>query len=537
MLASSPSFERTALGRVTFGATSQDEAYAQQIGWDAWVEEQLAAPAGDDPDLAAFLSTQTLAISYAAAPDNSTATYGATNEPARPFDYLNASTTSLWTLQQQSGNSVAPAEVTRVRQELAAATWIRNTHSKYQLREFMTDFWHNHFNIGKAAHEYATVCLPVYDQQVIRPNVFGNFRQLLQAVATSTSMQGYLDNWLSRAATPNENYSREVLELHTLGGAYLGIVDSTPPSVLSGANMVTTGFTDADVTQASRALSGWTLCNGQFVGDGKILPITGEFAYNPAQHNTKAGTVMGVDLTGMTKDMAQGNAVLDIAAYHPATAAFIVGKLCRRIYGDTPPQTALSRGISAWMQNQSAPDQIKQVLRALLNDPNFPDIGRGDRVKLRRPYEHLIALFRSTGMVVNATTDMTSAFDPVTDFLFAWTPPNGRPDYNAYWLTTGAIMTAWNNSMTWPNRAQIKTTLIDQTPVGSLSSATTVVEYWVGRMVGFALSTSGMTSLVNDQAGTLGVPAAVRGNNRTTIENALKRLVGLISQTPEFLYR
>ena len=90
----------------------------------------------------------------------------------------------------------------RIRQELAAATWIRNVHSRYQLREFMTDFWHNHFNIGKVENELATSLLPVYDRVAIRPNVFGNFRTMLEANATSTSMLVYLDNWVSTICRP-----------------------------------------------------------------------------------------------------------------------------------------------------------------------------------------------------------------------------------------------------------------------------------------------------------------------------------------------
>ncbi len=536
MLPSQQSFERRALNRVTFGARDLDEKYVQMIGWPAWVNEQLAAPPGDDPELAAFLATQTMHIEYAAAADTSNGNWPAVKEE-RPLVALGFSTADLWSLYAGQSTAVPSTEIFRVRQELAAATWIRNAHSKYQLREFMADFWHNHFNIGKGARETATVELPIYDRDVIRPNVFGNFRDFLHAVARSTSMQIYLDNWLSRATTPNENYSREVLELHTLGAdVYLGIVNSDAPSVQAGPYLVTAGFTDADITQASRALSGWTVANGQYVSAGKVLPMTGEFAYDAAMHNTQAGMFMGMDLSKLTNAMAQGNRVLDIAAYHPATAKFICKKLCTRIFGEGYPQNAYIRAYNAWMNNQDMPNQIAQVLRAILVDSN--EIGVLPATKLRRPYEHLIALFRATDMVVNAGTTMTSAFDPVTDFLFAWTPPNGRPDDNAYWLTTGALLTVWNNAMTWPANSAIKTTLSAQTPSSAKVTVAAMVEYWVGRMIGFALPTTSTAALTTD-SGIAALPLQARTSttNATTLENAYRRLVGLIAQAPEFMYR
>jgi uncharacterized protein (DUF1800 family) len=284
-------------------------------------------------------------------------------------------------------------------------------------------------------------------------------------------------------------------------------------------------------------LSGWTVSNGQYVGGGKVLPMSGEFAYNPAQHNNTVGVFMGVDLSGLpANDQSQGNAVLDIAAYHPGTAAFVTGKLVRRIFGDTPPQAVLDRAVAAWNANLTAPDQIARVLKAILLDG--PEIGTVAATKLRRPYEHLIAVFRTTGAVVNAGTFMTSAFDPVTDFLFAWTPPNGRPDYNAYWLTTGAIMAMWNNAINYQSNAVIQTSLRTQTPTYATLDVMSLLQYWVGRMVGYSLSTDGMNGLFQDQITSSGIVAMTSNHaSATSLENAYRRLIGLISQSPEFMYR
>ena len=539
MLPSSPEPLRNALNRLSFGARDVDMQVVNAQGLAAWLNDQFNVPTGDDPDLAAFLASQTMHIEYAApAPTDMRGTWSAVNED-RPLNYLTAPTQVLFTVARRNGSTYSGSESYRIRQELLAATWIRNTHSRYQLREFMADFWHNHFNIGKNENDIATALLPLYDREAIRPYVFGNFRAMLEANATSPSMLIYLDNWVSTATTPNENYAREIMELHTLGGGnYLGVDLNSAPYTF-GSDGVRSGFTDQDIVQASRALSGWTIKYGQRFNNF-TQPLTGEFTYSSGQHNTRAGSILGIDVSGLTGDMAQGRRFLDMIAYHPGTATFVVTKLCRRIFGDSPPQAAIDRGVAAWLTNKTAPDQIRKVIEAIAL--GGPEIYSGDRVKLRRPYERLIALARTTNTVVNASTTMTSVLDGMNDGLFAWPAPNGRPDVNDYWLATGANLTTWNLLLQFPAWATNRTTLLDQTPVDGLVSATPLVEYWVGRLVGFALAAPTMTALVADQGGSQGVLAAVRAGMTTTaqiarIETALRRLVSMIATTEEFSYR
>ncbi len=530
MLPTTAPFERRAIDRVTFGARERDVAYAQKIGWAAWVREQLAPPAGDDPALAAHLKTQRLPIKYAAGNAAANQTWPAVDE-VRPLTYLAASAEDLWRMGRASGFSVHPGEIAMVYTQLLAANLIRNTHAQFQLREVMADFWFNHFNIGRDKNIFAATATLPYDRDIIRPNVFGNFRALLEAVATSTSMLLYLDNYLSSAGIPNENYARELLELHTLGGgAYLGTAAPDPTRVGVDAP----GFTDGDIIEASKALSGWTLDLGQAFG-GVPLKNDGSFLYSPYQHNTGAKRFMGVDLSGLTADMAQGRAILDIVAAHPATAAFICTKLCRRLFGDSPPPAAVERAKAAWLANLKAPDQIAKVLSAILLDGD--EIGTFPAVKLRRPYERIVALFRTTDMVVNACSYLYLLMSPIGDIMGAWQPPNGRPDVNSYWLATGPLLAAVNivfRPSFWP---EIATSLMDQTPAEAAASPTRILDYWIGRMIGAEISTSAFAAILNAMYGLNFKPTDKGGVFAASIESQLLRIVGVIATSAEFSYR
>jgi len=533
MLSSTPSFETLALNRITFGARDLDVQYVKKIGWAAWVDEQLNPPAGDEELLDAHLRSRSMRISYAVQlPAGSSPGWPAVDE-RRGLGYLYADLPSIWDMVSKTEISIAPNERARIQQELNAATWIRNTHARFQAREFIADFWNNHFNVGRQEDIYGAAALAAYDAAVIRPRVFGNFRDLLEAVATSASMLRYLSNAASGAAKPTENYARELLELHTLGrAAYLGVTGPVPAAVPAAGIMVALGFTDADVVTAARAFSGWTLEHGQDGPNGP-LPFTGQFTYNPLQHNTQAGMFMGVDLSQLTAPMAQGRRVLDILADHPATAEFICTKLCRRIFGDAPPQAVVARAKDVWLASRDHPDQIKRVLSEILLDEN---IGL-PASKVRRPYERLIALFRTTGTVVNAYDGAFDALSSVGDGVFAWPTPDGHPDIDAHWLAGAANLQFWNLMFDVLDHPSFRTSFAAQTPANVTGSAILIVEYWVGRMVGYTLRPDAMDALVADVMGPIGVLAAYRSHGITNIENALRRLAVLIATSPEFTVR
>ncbi|TAL04022.1 MAG: DUF1800 domain-containing protein [Rhodospirillaceae bacterium] len=527
MTPSAPGFERRALNRVTFGARSEDVEHVKHIGWTAWVDEQLNPPVGDDPALAARLQAQTMRLKYLGQAQTDDMPGWPDMDQVRPLRYLTADVPTLWDMTRKVQYSVASEELARIGQELKATTWIRNTHSIFQIREFMVDFWNNHFNIGQQADSFAAAALPDFDQNVIRPRALGNFRDLLGAVATSPAMLRYLNNAASTAAHPNENYAREILELHTLGrSAYLGI------SAPAGSDSQDAGFTDQDVIALSHALSGWTLEQGQD-GPGGALPFTGRFLFNPVQHSGRAGKLMGTDLSALT-GAQQGQRALDMAADHPATAAFVCTKLCRRIFGDSPPATVLDRAKTAWLNNRKQPDQIKRVVEAILLGGD--EIG-GLPSKVRRPYERIIAFFRTTNMEISASETAYTAGRPLGDGIYVWPTPEGRPDTDAQWISVPVNFFIWNMLLLLPFQPAIHTSLATDTPTSATSSAEALVGYWVARMVGSPLRAEGMAALIGDVAAPGGALAAFKIGGITDIEIALRRLVSLIGASPEFAMR
>lgn len=537
MLPSTGSFEHRALSRVTFGARDVEVAAVKQTGWLEWVETQLKPPLGDEERIDEHLRARTMRIAYAVQlPAGKSPGWPAVDE-RRPLRYLYTDLPAIWDMVSKTEISIAPNERHRIQQELNAATWIRNVHSRFQLKEFVADFWRNHFNVGRNEDIYGAAALVSYENEVIRPNVFGNFRTFLEAVATSASMLRYLNNAESKASRPTENYVRELLELHTLGAdAYRGIAGGdTIPKIQGGRFVMASHFTDQDIVTASRAFSGWTLEHGQ-EGPGGRLPFTGRFVFNPLQHNPDAGDFLGVNLSAATwnqEPMAKGRLILDMLASHPATARFVVGKICRRIFGDAPPKDVMERAVSVWTTSLYASDQIGQVLKVILLST---EMGNAPS-KIRRPYERLMALFRTTDTIINAYDDAHTALFGLGDGPYAWPTPDGRPDHDAHWLSSAGNHHFWNVMFDVLVHPSFRTSFWEQTPREITGSAIKIVEYWVGRIVGYALPQASMDALVKDVMTSPGVMAAYASSGITNIENALRRLALLIATAPEFAVR
>ncbi len=308
--------------------------------------------------------------------------------------------------------------------ELQRAKLLRAVYSERQLFEMMVDFWENHFSIF-ANKDDDRYLLTSYDRDTIRPFAMGRFRDLLGATAHSPAMLFYLDNWRSSVPRPyaatkdkpagvdggfNENYARELMELHTLG------VDG--------------GYTQKDVQEVARCFSGWTIQKPN---------EQGLFLYRPGLHDDGEKIVLGHKILP-GGGMADGERVLDILAANPATARFIATKLARRFISDEPPPSVIDRAASVFLKTDGS---IRETLRAIVTAPEFFS-PKAYRAKMRSPFEYVAAALR----VLNAETD---ADRPVLDMLgrmgqpiFGRITPDGYADRADQWLSSGAMIARFN---------------------------------------------------------------------------------------------
>jgi uncharacterized protein (DUF1800 family) len=416
------------LNRLTFGATPADRAaFTDPL---TWLDDQLSRPASD-PSLTTRLAAARLRITYDANSDENGNTWPAADE-LRPLKTLtSAPADQLYCIDWEQGMDYA--ERARPGYEVAAAALIRATYAPAQLREVMTQFWHDHFNVNAQKDEFTAAFFPSHDA-LFRENAFGNFRQLLGQTARSPAMLYYLNNADSRASPANENYAREILELHTLGaGNYLNdLYDNwhNVPTIYGVAQ----GYLDLDVYEVARAFTGWSVGDGRYIDEGVNAPKTGEFHYIESWHDPYQKRVLGVEFAPNRAPMADGEQVLDILAAHPGTARFICTKLARRLLTDTPDAALIDHLAATFLAAKDAPDQIAQVIRALVAHPSFATTPPS---KIRRPFEFLTALYRASGAEITGTNN-----EQQWQLMRAgwrqheYGPPTGHPDTLDKW--TGA---------------------------------------------------------------------------------------------------
>jgi len=390
--------------------------------------------------------------------------------------------------------------------ETECATIVRAVYSKRQLYERVVNFWHDHFSVFGFDYDIGPI-LPSYDRDVIRANAFGNFRVLLESVATSTAMQLYLDNYSSRGAEFNENYARELLELHTLGVAnYFG---PTPPfdvpcltTDIHCPGTVPAGYVDNDVYEAAAALTGWTIKNGywQYPNDND-----GSFIYRADWHDRRNKIFMGLYIPPNNQPALQdGRTVFDRLVAHPATAKHIATKMCRRFVGDTPSAALISAVALDFSANISAPDQIAKMLRTILSSTEFKTSWGGG---MKRPFEMAMGGLRGIAANFTPKPDDTNAWTTTERFVwhmqlsghrsFYWNPPNGYPDRQSAWASTGSLamtlkLLSWLPEMRVDNSNGASALLSDIPahtnavfPQASAPTATTMIGYWCDRILGY----------------------------------------------------
>jgi uncharacterized protein (DUF1800 family) len=430
------------LNRLAFGPRPGDAAAVRSLGVDAWIARQL------EPQRIADDATDRFVAQFA--------TLGKSGEEL--IAQYPPPGAQLAQLARQRNGQITPADSMKLREqgrqsyaflaEIASSRVARAVMSERQLNEVMVDFWENHFNVfaGKDRTRYF---LPEYDAETIRPHALGNFRELLGAVAKSPAMLYYLDNWQSvadsgrptlrqapamqrraaarRAAVVaqqrpqlaqlmqrrrglNENYARELMELHTLG------VDG--------------GYTQQDVIEVARALTGWTLSRG---ANG------GAFLFRADVHDAGAKRILGTDFPA-GRGQEEGEAVLDLLARHPATARFIATKLARRFVSDTPPAALVTRAAATFQRTNG---DIREVMRTIVTSPEFFATA-AYRAKVKSPFELVTSTLRAMNAAPDATPRTTQFVSRLGQPIFGHQAPNGYPETGDAWMNTGAILNRIN---------------------------------------------------------------------------------------------
>jgi uncharacterized protein (DUF1800 family) len=333
---------------------------------------------------------------------------------------------------RESVEDLAAPEQTVVR-ELMAERLTRDIYSNAQLQEVLTDFWLNHFNVYLRKNEQMPYYLVSYERDTIRPHAMGKFEDLLEAVAHSPAMLIYLDNAQSMgpdslaaerakmgaARRPNakkqapeglnENYARELMELHTVG--------------------VNGGYTQADVTEVARVLTGWTVDRPQ---------LGGEFQFNENRHEPGTKKVMGTKIKdGGEKE---GLELLHMLAMRPATAEFISRKLAIRFVSDDPPQALVDRMAKAYMASGG---DIPTVLKTLFHSPEFWAEG-DDSAKVKTPLEYVVSAVRASNANVANFEPLVNALRQMGMPLYGCVPPVGYKWDEADWVSTGALVDRMN---------------------------------------------------------------------------------------------
>ncbi len=371
-----------ALSRLTFGPRADERAHAATVGLDAWIEEQLAPDQIDDREVALRV---------------------------RRFD----------TLSMDSSIVFGTREDTAIR-ELQQATLLRAVYSKRQLYEVMVEFWSDHFSISSLKGECAWL-KTIDDRETIRPHALGSFGDLLWASMRSPAMLIYLDNQENHAGSPNENYARELMELHTLG--------------------VTAGYTQRDVQEVARCLTGWSV-------DARLR--RGQFRFFAEQHDDGAKSVLGASIPA-GGGAGDAERVFDLLMNHPATPGFIAAKLVRRLVSDDPPAALVGRAAATFARTRG---DIAAVLRTILHSAEFA----AAPPKLKRPLHLVAGALRQLDAETTGGRPLLAALAEMGQPLFQWPTPDGFPDRSAAW--SGALLARWKFALALAQNA-IPRTRID----------------------------------------------------------------------------
>ena len=365
------------LNRAGFGPRPGDVARVREMGLAAYLEEQLAPEAIDDSAAGLIL---------------------------RGLDF-----------QQMDISQLLGQEEDDLIRELIGATMLRAIYSKRQLYETMVEFWSDHFNIFLRKNKFMPALKFIDDREVIRPHALGKFRDLLFASAYSPAMLVYLDNVRNSDETSNENYGRELLELHTLG--------------------VHAGYTQTDVQEAARALTG--------LGVRRRGPRQGQTFFAENKHDQGEKTILGKQFPANQgeDDVRQ---LLEMLVTDPRTAVFIATKLVRRFVADEPPETLIQQVAQTFRETDG---DVKSMLRVIFLSEEFVTAPP----KLKRPFTYMISVLRAlhTDLRLGRGREIGRWLRMLGQVPFFWPPPDGYPVTSEAWAAN--LLPRWNFALTLVN--------------------------------------------------------------------------------------
>jgi uncharacterized protein (DUF1800 family) len=405
-----------------------------------------------EEELAALLPSEQISALRTGTPDQRLAAF-----EAIPVGQQNDVLLALPQGVRQAMFPAAPSELRRridmangpqqvVAADLAQGKLLRAIYGNRQLEELLTDFWFNHFNVylDKGADH---VLVTAYERDIIRPNVLGKFRDLLEATAKSPAMLFYLDNWQSRANPAqrgrgnrapgglNENYGRELMELHTLG------VDG--------------GYTQHDVTEVARCFTGWTIDRPN---EG------GPFRFNPQMHDQGEKTVLGIKIPA-GGGIQDGEKVLDILAHHPSTAHFISRKLAVRFVADDPPPDLVERMAQTFLRTGG---DLRAVMTTMLESKEFWSVG-AYQSKLKSPLEMVVSAVRALNGDVDFASNLVNQVGQMGEPLYRKQEPTGYPNSGKEWLNSAGLLARINFALNLSDD-KVPGVKVDPQPVGQGAS-------------------------------------------------------------------
>ena len=517
-----------ALNRLGYGPRPGDLERVKQMGLEKWIEQQLRPETIDDSKLQARLQAlpvlgmnpQALLADYPQ-PDAAAKKLGITVD-----EYRKRIDAAVHPPQgQHPAANPLPQEVLN---EIEEAKVLRAIYSERQLNEQLTDFWFNHFNVF-AYKDLDLWLLAPYERDAIRPHVLGKFRVLLEATAKSPAMLFYLDNYLSadpaafdRLKHPspklrprpgeklppvggkrglNENYGREIMELHTLG------VDG--------------GYTQQDVIEVAKAFTGWTI---------KDPRVNSEFYFDERLHDPQPKRILGkkIHADGM-KDAEQ---VLDLLVKNPHTAHHIALELAQHFVSDNPPDALVNRMAKSF---QKSGGDIRETMRAMIYSPEFWS-KETYRAKVKRPFELVVSTARALDADVDDAMPLVQWIARIGEPLYQCVPPTGYSDKAEAWVNSGALLNRLNYAIALAGN-HIRGSEIQLSPLLGNDAAADpyqALDRAVTAFLAGQVSDSTRSTLEKESSDPKAVSVQLAGNVK---QANLAVITGLVLGSPEFQQR